>query len=75
METIREARLRGQAADRYPFLPVRIWTQAVRIAEMVGNHLKGAPRALVDGDFRFRGGSDHPVGAQTRTTDPEQEGG
>ena len=38
METIREARLRRQAADRYPFIPVQMWTQATRMAELVRKH-------------------------------------
>ena len=42
METIREARLRREAADRYPFIPVRMWTQAARMAELVRKHLEGA---------------------------------
>ena len=78
METIREARLRREAADRYPFIPVRMWTQAARMAELVRKHLEGCGRrvrarrrALAEGDFRFRGGLRHPPGAHTRLTDPE----
>jgi hypothetical protein len=75
METIREARLRGQAAARYPFMPVRMWARASRIAELVRTHrAKGGARALADGDFRFRGGVPHGIGAQTRVTDPDLVG-
>jgi hypothetical protein len=78
METIREARLKREAADRYPFIPVRMWTQAARMADLVREHLEHVGRrvrvrrrALVDRDFRFRGGLRHPPGAYTRLTDPE----
>ena len=46
METIREARLRREAADRYPFIPVRMWTQAARMAELVRKHLEGCGRRV-----------------------------
>jgi hypothetical protein len=78
METIREARLRRGAADRYPFIPVRMWTQAARMAELVRKHLlecghrvRAQRRGLPEGDFRFRGGLRHPPGVRTRLTDPE----
>jgi hypothetical protein len=75
MESIREASLRGQAAGRYPFMPVRIWTLASRVAELVRKHCeRGEARALMDGDFRFRGGVPHRLGAQTRMTDPDPAG-
>ena len=41
METIRGARLRREAADRYPFISARMWTQASRMAGLVGKHLEG----------------------------------
>jgi hypothetical protein len=79
METIREARLRREAADRYPFIPARMWTQAARMAELVLKYLEGRGRqvrarrrALAEADFRFRGGIRHPAGAHTRLTDPER---
>jgi hypothetical protein len=78
METIREARLRREAADRYPFIPVRMWTQAARVDELVRKHLKrgglrvrARRRALAEGDFRFRGGFRHSPRAHTRLTDLE----
>jgi hypothetical protein len=75
MEAIREARLRGQAAAQYPFMPVRMWARASRIAELVREHCaRGGARALADRDFRFRGGVPHGVGAQTRVTDPDPVG-
>ena len=76
--TMREARLRGQAADRYPFLPVRMWTEAARMAELVQKHLqrigqqvRARRRTLSEQDFRFRGGFLHSPGVHTRMTDPE----
>ena len=81
METIREARLSRQAADRYPFIPVQMWTQAARMAELVRKHLerlgrqvRARRRALADRDFRFRGGFRHPPGVHSRMTDPEFAG-
>jgi hypothetical protein len=78
METIREARLKREAADRYPFIPVRMWTQAARMADLVREHLervgrrvRARRRALADRDFGFRSGFRHPPGAHTRMTDPE----
>ena len=78
MEMIREARLRRQAADRYPFLPVRMWTEAARMENLVreylergGRRARARRRALAEGDFRFRGGLHQPPGAHTRLTDPE----
>ncbi len=78
METIREARLKREAADRYPFIPVRMWTQAERMADLVREHLervgrrvRARRRALADRDFGFRSGFRHPPGAHTRMTDPE----
>jgi hypothetical protein len=58
MEIIREARLKREAADRYPFIPVRMWTQAARMADLVREHLehvgrrvRARRRALADRDF------------------------
>lgn len=78
MEMIREARLRRQAADRYPFMPVRMWTEAGRMAELMRKHLdqggqrvRARRRVLADRDFYFRGGLRHTPGIYTRLTDPE----
>ena len=46
MEMIREARLRRQAADRYPFLPVRMWTEAARMANLVREYLERGGRRV-----------------------------
>ena len=60
METIREARLKREAADRYPFISVRMWTQAARMADLVREHLervggrvRARRRPLADRDFWF----------------------
>jgi hypothetical protein len=78
METIREARLKREAADRYPLIPARMWTQAARMAALVraqlergGRRVRARRRALAEEDFRFRGGFRHPGDAHTRLTDPE----
>jgi hypothetical protein len=62
-QTVREAALRPDAADSYPFLPARMWTTAGRIAELVAKY-RGIPaesvnrlnRVLSDQDFMFREG-------------------
>lgn len=62
-QPIREAALKPEAAARYPFLPVRMWTAAARLAEIVATY-RGIPgdmvdrlhRLLSDRDFVFRGG-------------------
>jgi hypothetical protein len=62
-QTIREAALRPEAAAEYPFLPVRMWTGAARVAQLVASY-RGIPREMVerlhrllsDQDFVFRGG-------------------
>jgi hypothetical protein len=81
METIREARLKREGADRYPSIPARMWTEAARMADLVLKHLELAGRrvrarrrALPEQDFRFRGGFPHPPGAHTRLTDAGTEG-
>ena len=78
METIREARLRREAADRYPFIPVRMWTEAARMEELVRKHLersglrvRARRRVLADRDFHFRGGFHHAAGAHMRLPDAE----
>jgi hypothetical protein len=79
METLREARLRREAADRYPFLPARMWTPAAHMTELVRKNLEGCGRrvrarrrVLPEGDFRFRGGLAHPPGVYMRLTDRER---
>jgi hypothetical protein len=65
MQTIREAALRPAAAERYPFLPVRMWTAASHLAELVAGYRGIAAmvrdrtnRVLSDADFIFRGEGD-----------------
>lgn len=56
-QPILEAALKPEAAERYPFLPVRMWTAASRLRELVARHLWGrrAGRArLPRKDFEFR---------------------
>ena len=63
--TVRQARLRPEGAERYPTLPVRIWTSATCLAELVASYpgvQSGRPgnraheRFLSVADFQFRGG-------------------
>jgi len=59
---IREARLKPEAADHYPRLPVHVWTSAATLARLVAawvreQHLdRSGERILVETDFEFRGG-------------------
>jgi hypothetical protein len=70
METVREAMLRGHAANRHPLMPVRMWAPAARLVELVREyHQAGAARVLTERDFHFRGGIRHGAGDRTRTTD------
>ena len=60
---ILEAALKPSAAQAYPYLPVRMWTTARRLAELVARY-RGIPaealdrldRVLSDRDFMFRMG-------------------
>lgn len=60
---ILEAALKPSAAQAYPYLPVRMWTTARRLAELVARY-RGIPaealdridRVLSDRDFMFRRG-------------------
>lgn len=69
-QPIREAALKPSAADSYPFLPVRMWTAASRITDLVAKY-RGIPaeavnrlnRVLSEQDFTFRGGG--PAAAET----------
>jgi hypothetical protein len=70
METIREAMLRGQAANRHPLIPVQMWAPAARLVELVRQyHQTGVARVLTEHDFLFRGGIHHGPGDRTRVTD------
>jgi hypothetical protein len=57
----REAALKPQASNAYPYLPVRMWISAGRLAALVGRYggewvqASGrANRVLSDADFMFR---------------------
>lgn len=62
-QPVRQAALRSEASAAYPFLPVRMWTPAARLAEIVAAN-RAIPagvvdrlhRLLSDRDFVFRGG-------------------
>ncbi len=62
-QQLREAALRTEAADSYPYLPARMWTAAGRVVELVAQNrgisasgVDRLHRVLSDGDFKFRGG-------------------
>jgi hypothetical protein len=65
MQVVREASLRPSAAERYPYLPVRMWTEAEHLADLVAEYRGLAAkvrdrtnRVLSDADFLFRDGDD-----------------
>jgi hypothetical protein len=63
LQTVLEAALKPSAADSYPYLPVRMWTSARRLAGLVARY-RGIPeealdridRVLSEHDFMFRSG-------------------
>lgn len=62
-ESVREAALKPTAAESYPYLPVRMWTSARRLSELVAKYrgvraeaVSRLNRVLSDRDFMFRGG-------------------
>jgi hypothetical protein len=62
-QKLREAALKPEAADLYPYLPARMWTAAGRVAELVARYrgisasaVDRLHRVLSDADFMFRGG-------------------
>jgi hypothetical protein len=77
--TVRQARLKSECADRYPTLPVRMWTAAAFLTELVASYGRARPerpgkietgRTLSEADFDFRGGFPRRLGgwfARTRT--------
>lgn len=75
--TARLARLRTEGADRYPTIPVRMWTSAAGLAELVtstmGSRLDrldipAQDRILSVAHFQFRGGRPGwPRGSLVRT--------
>ena len=60
--TRREAKLKTECAERYPTLPVRMWTSAASLAQLVASDTTPASeevkahRILLETDFEFRGG-------------------
>ena len=77
--TVRQARLRLEGAERYPTLPVGMWTSATCLAGLVA--LGARPERPVDlaqdrtlsvADFQFRGGCpgwSRGLFARTRSAD------
>jgi hypothetical protein len=63
-QSVLEAALKPSAAQSYPYLPVRMWTSARRLAELVARY-RGIPaeavnridRVLSHRDFMFRKGA------------------
>jgi hypothetical protein len=56
-QPILQAALKPEAAERYPFLPVRMWTAATYIRDLVARHLRGWTPGRADlprADFEFR---------------------
>jgi hypothetical protein len=60
---VRQARLKAEAADFYPRLPVQRWTSAATLARLVAGWARegrldrlGGDRILRESDFEFRGG-------------------
>jgi hypothetical protein len=69
---VRQAKLKPECADRYPTLPVGMWTSALGLAALVALFPRERPepsseserdRPLSDQDFEFRGGL--PTGGAT----------
>ena len=65
MQTVREAALRPAAAEFYPDLPARMWTDAAHLTELVARYrgmcaeaASRANRVLSDAHFMLRGGGD-----------------
>jgi hypothetical protein len=82
MSTVRQAKLKPECAERYPTIPVRMWTSAACLAQLVGAYRRARAqcpertekeRTLSEIDFEFRGGFPHWLGgsiAHTRTGEP-----
>jgi len=83
--TVRQARLRPEGAERYPTLPVHMWTSAACVAELVTSWRGARPerpengaqeRPLSAAHFQFRGGFPRRSGgllARTRLGEPALE--
>ena len=78
-DTVRQAQLKPECAERYPTLPARMWTSATCVAELVDSS-RGAPskwlrrsdkeRTLLEADFEFRGGFPRQLGGWFARTRP-----
>jgi hypothetical protein len=62
-QALLEAALKPSASENYPYLPVRMWTAARRLAELVAKYrgvsadrVDRIDRVLSDHDFMFRRG-------------------
>jgi hypothetical protein len=78
MKSRREARLRPEFAERYPYLPAGRWEPAAVLADRVVAHILGRPdgrfvvaeRALDPDHFEFRGWDENArAGGATRRED------
>ena len=73
----REARLRSEFADLYPYLKPNVWESAAVLADRVVAHLLGRPdghfitgdRALDPVHFEFRGTQPRPKFLRSRRDD------
>jgi hypothetical protein len=56
-EPVLQVALKPEAAERYPFLPVRMWTAATYLRDILARHLRGWNVGRVElprSDFEFR---------------------
>jgi hypothetical protein len=76
---VRQAQLRSECAERYPTLPVQMWTSATCLAGLVASSQGAGPempdkeRTLSEADFEFRGGLCRRLDGlspHTRTNEP-----
>jgi hypothetical protein len=81
--TVRQARLRPECAERYPTLPVHMWTSATCLAELVASSRAarsdrpGKPdmeRTLSEADFEFREAYLAEPGVSPSVTPPSEHG-
>jgi hypothetical protein len=78
-DSVRQALLRPECAERYPTLPARMWTSATCVAELVASSRGARPewpgksdqeRTLPEADFEFRGGFPRRLGGWFARTRP-----
>jgi hypothetical protein len=78
MEPTRQARLRPEFADRYPYLTPGKWESAAVLTDRIVANILGRPggrfitgeRALDAEHFEFRGGDQRQAPAPGRREDP-----